>query len=96
MVDTSKLNEKLNALTGLDFELVESQERANGNTYLDVTFTKSFQARLAAQALGVPVADIKELPMKQYIMVCGQVLNFLAAPLDNATPATNSENSSPN
>ena len=89
MVDTSKLTEKLNALTGLDFELVEAQERASGNTYIDVTFTKSFQARLAAQALGVPVADIKELPMKEYIKTCGKVLNFFALPSDNETPATN-------
>ena len=93
MVDTSKLPEKLNALTGLDFELVEAQERASGNAYLDVTFTKSFQARLAAQALGVPVADIKELPLKEYIKVCGKVLNFLAAPSVDETPATKSENS---
>lgn len=89
MVDTSNLSEKLNALTGLDFELVEAQERAAGNAAADVSFTKSFQARLAAQALNVPVADIKELPIKQYSKVCTDVFRFLFTPSDDATPATN-------
>ena len=63
-MDISKLNEKLGELRGLDFELAEAQERAAGNNFPDVTFTKGFQARLAALALNVPVADIKELPLR--------------------------------
>lgn len=79
MVDISKLDEKLNALTGLDFEAVEAQERSAGNPLLEITLSKSFQARLAAQALNCPVADIKELPLRKYAYVCRQVSNFLGA-----------------
>lgn len=76
-MDISKLNEKLADLRGLDFELAEAQERAAGNNFPDVTFTKGFQARLAALALNVPVADIKELPLRDYQTVCSKVFNFL-------------------
>ena len=89
-MDTSKLSEKLNNLRGLDFELAETQERVAGNNFPDVTFTKSFQARLAAQALEVPVADIKELPLKKYNQVCGTVFNFLFTSSGDETPLTNS------
>ncbi|MBR2519180.1 MAG: hypothetical protein IKE46_05260 [Selenomonadaceae bacterium] len=85
-MDTGKLKEKLGELRGLDFELAEAQERAAGNNFPDVTFTKGFQARLAAMALGVPTADIKELPIRDYQDVCSQVFNFLYQPSDGATP----------
>ena len=90
-MDISKLNEKLGELRGLDFELAEAQERATGNNFPDVTFTKGFQARLAALALGVPTADIKELPLRKYQNVCAQVFNFLYQPSADETPQTNSE-----
>ena len=76
-MDISKLNEKLGELRGLDFELAEAQERAAGNNFPDVTFTKGFQARLAALALGVPTADIKEMPLRDYQTVCAKVFGFL-------------------
>lgn len=85
-MDTKMLNEKLAQLRGLDFELAEKQERAEGNNVLEITTTKSFQARLAALALGTPVADIKELPIKKYNQVCTNVLNFLYATSDEETP----------
>lgn len=90
-MDTGKLKEKLGELRGLDFELAEAQERAAGNNFPDVTFTKGFQARLAAMALGVPTADIKELPVKEFISVCGDVFNFLYSPSEDATPQAKSE-----
>ena len=77
MMDTSKLTEGLNKLTGLDFEQCEAQERAAGNTQPLITMTTSFQARLAAKALGVPVADVRELPLKEYNRVCQTTFNFL-------------------
>ena len=76
-VDIKKLEEGLGKLSGLDFETAERQERAEGNNYPDVSFTKSFQAKLAAIALGVPFADIKELPLKKYAQVVQTVMNFL-------------------
>lgn len=86
-MDISKLNEKLGELRGLDFELAEAQERAAGNTFPDVSFTKGFQARLAALALGVPTADIKELPIKQFMQVCSTVFNFFYSTSADETPA---------
>lgn len=86
-MDISKLEEKLGELRGLDFERAEMEERAAGNNFPDVTFSKSFQARLAALALGVPAPDIKELPLNQYSRVCSTVFNFLFAPSGDATPA---------
>lgn len=91
MLDIKLLNEKLATLRGLDFETAETQERAAGNNFPDLTFTKSFQARLAALALEVPVADIKELPMKQYIQVCSGVFNFFYGSSDDATQLAKSE-----
>ena len=90
-MDISKLNEQLGELRGLDFELAEAQERTAGNNFPDVTFTKGFQARLAALALGVPVADIKELPIRKYQDVCAKVFNFLYNPSVIETPQTESE-----
>lgn len=76
-IDISKLTEGLNGLRGLDFEQCEAQERATGNNQPLLTMTAGFQARLAAKALGVPVADIKELPLKEYNRVCQATFNFL-------------------
>ena len=90
-MDISKLDEGLNNLRGLDFELAEMQERATGNNFPDVTFSKGFQARLAAMALNVNVHDIKGLPLKQYAQICQTVFNFLFAPSADATPVEKSE-----
>lgn len=80
MVDTSNLTEKLDNLTGLDFEEVEKDERIAGNNSVDVTFSKSFQARLAARALNCNPYEIKELPLKKYNKVVTEVMSFLFAP----------------
>lgn len=80
-VDISELTKKLDDLNGLDFEECEHDERTAGNTSVDVTFSKSFQARLAARALGVNPHDIKELPLKQYSRVTTQVMTFLFSDL---------------
>ena len=80
MVDTSNLTEKLNELKGLDFEECERDERTSGNNSVDVTFSKSFQARLAARALNCNPYEIKELPLKKYNKVVTEVMTFLFAP----------------
>ena len=90
-VDFAKLDAGLKNLRGLDFEAAEAQERAGGNNYPDVTFSKSFQARLAAMALGTTAADIKEMPLKDFTQVTQTVFNFLFAPSGDATPAARSE-----
>lgn len=90
-VDFAKLDAGLKNLRGLDFEAAEAQERAGGNNYPDVTFSKSFQARLASLALKVPVADIKELPLKEFSQITNAVFNFLFSNSGDATLSEKSE-----
>lgn len=90
-IDYEKLDAGLKNLRGLDFETAERQERTAGNNYPDVTFSKSFQARLAATALGVPVADIKELPLREFSQATSAVFNFLFSNSGEETPAEKSE-----
>ena len=90
MLDTAKLEEGLAKLRGLDFEQCEAAERAAGNTFPEISFQKSFQARLAAKALGVNPHDIKELPLREYNSVCQRVFNFLFTSSDGETPSEKS------
>ena len=76
MVDLEKLDEGLNKLRGYDMEEAESAERAAGNTFVNLSLTKSFQARLAAKALQMNVHDLKELPIKEYDAACQRVFLF--------------------
>ncbi len=91
MVDFNKLDEGLNNLRGLDFEQAESQERAAGNNFPEVTFSKSFQARLAARALGMNVHDLKALPLRDYSQVCQRTFNFLFSTSEKETQSEKSE-----
>ena len=77
MVDIKNLAGKLDELTGNDFEAVEREERSAGNNAIDVSLSKSFQARLAARALGVNPHEIKDLPLKKYSKVIVTVVSFL-------------------
>ena len=91
-IDISNLTEKLGELTGLDFEEVEKEERRSGNVSVDVSFTKSFQARLAARALGVNPHDIKELPLNKYARVTTETMAFLFGDSEKEeTPSKQSE-----
>ena len=76
-IDTTNLTEKLATLRGLDFEQAEAEERGAGNAAIEMTFSKSFQARLAAKALGVNVNDIKALPLAKYYSITAEVSRFL-------------------
>lgn len=76
-IDIEELKTKLDNLKGTDFEAVEREERLAGNSSVDVTMSKSFQARLAARAMGMNPHDIKELPLKQYSKVVLEVMSFL-------------------
>ena len=90
-IDYDKLQSGLNKLTGLDFEQCEAAERAAGNTFPEITFSKSFQARLAARALNINPHDIKNLPVRDYQRVCSTCFGFLFGSLESATPAALSE-----
>ena len=89
MIDPSNLTEKLNGLSGLDFEECERDERTSGNNAVDVTFSKSFQARLAARALNCNPYEIKELSLKKYNKVVTEVMTFLFAPSEKEETRSN-------
>ena len=76
-IDYKKLEEGLPTLTGHDFEMAEKQERAAGNFTPDLTFSRSFLARLGSFALGVNVHDLKDLPLNEYAQVTQKVNAFL-------------------
>ena len=80
-MDTTNLQAGLEALTGYDFEQAENAERTAGNMTPDISFSKGFQARLAAKALGVSITDIKNLGIREYAVITTKVMNFLFANL---------------
>ena len=86
MIDMEKLSAGLEKLRGYDLEEAEAAERAAGNNFPELSFTKSFQARLAAKALDMNVHDLKEMPLKDYDSACRVVFNFLFAVSANETP----------
>lgn len=76
-IDLSKLNEKLEMLTGFDLEAAELEERAAGNMIPDVSFSKRYQSRLAARALGCAHDEIQSLKGNEYTLATTMVSNFL-------------------
>ena len=84
-MDISKLEEGLENLRGLDFKAAAARVRKRGtNTNALIKLDEDFQEELAATALGVPVNDIRELPLRQYSQVLQTVFSFLfgtASPL---------------
>lgn len=76
-VDYSKLHDGLNRLSGRELLLAEQAERNTGNKMAELSLSKSFQARLAALALEVPVDDLKELPLREFNLVTSTVFTFL-------------------
>ena len=85
MVDLEKLDAGLNKLRGYDLEEAEAAERAAGNNYVNLSFCKSFQARIAAKALEMNAHDIKELPLKEYNAACNRVFLFFFQPSETTT-----------
>ena len=76
-LDIEKLRDGLAALTGMDLENAEAQERDKGNSAIDISFSRSFQARLAAKALEMKLPEFKALPAKDYSLACREVFRFL-------------------
>ena len=92
-LDYSNLEKQLETLTGYDFEEAEKEERAAGSQIPDVTFSRTFYARLAAKALGVPLKRIREARTDDYAMITTMVSNFLFGNLAEMAKArqTNTE-----
>lgn len=78
-IDIANLEDKLSTLTGLDFEEAISDEiRAGNPTPRDKIFgDRSFLIRLAAKAMGVKPADLKNQPVKDYFYISEYTAIFL-------------------
>ncbi len=90
-IDISNLEEKLQTLTGFDFEEVEKVERQLGNNAAVISTTASFITRLAAKALKVNPHDLKALPITQYTVVMSKTSNFLFGSLAEEIALKSSE-----
>lgn len=89
-IDYEKLKAGLESLTGHDFERAERAEQSSGNNAPMLTFTKGFQARLAAEALNVPTPEIKGLPLREYNRVTNEVFSFFYVPSVGSDGSENS------
>ena len=91
-IDFEKLKENLDTLNGYDFEEAEKAERRFGNLAMEIGTTRSFQARIASRALGIPYPEIQALNIREYNRVCMETFNFLYRPQDqNATSPQSTE-----
>ena len=84
-IDLTKLDEGLEKLRGLDLLELEREERLTGNNVLELTTSKSFQARVAAKALNMNVHDLKELPLRTFNQICLRCFSFLNEPDESLT-----------
>ena len=84
-MDMEKLEAGLKKLRGYDLIELEKEERLTGNNALELSTSKSFQARLAARALGVNPHDLMELPANEFNQVCIRTFGFLNAPAPSTT-----------
>lgn len=78
-INFDDLENKLETLTGNDFEEAEAIERQLGNNTPMITYSTAFQIRLAAKALGVIPQDIKSLKISEYNDIAARTANFLFA-----------------
>ena len=75
--DHEKLIEGLNSLTGFDFTKAELRVRREGDATPDVTFSKRFQAELAAIALKESAKVLMTMPISDFAEMCAEVGVFL-------------------
>ena len=75
--DHEKLIEGLNNLTGFDFTKAELRVRREGDMTPDVTFSKRFQAEVAAIALKESAKVLMTMPISEFAEMCAEVSVFL-------------------
>lgn len=80
-LDFSTLEERLAELNATAFTRAERECRMAADPAPDITYSSAFRAKLAAEAMGVPQADISTLSIAEYASVVSRVLNFLLKPL---------------
>lgn len=78
-----KLKAGLEKLTGRDLERLAKEERTINPTVPLLDVEKSFQARIAAQALGTNVHELMDEPIKKFNALCLEVARYLAQPSAN-------------
>ena len=81
------LDLELDALTGNDLIAVEDNLRASGQVNL---FSQSYFAAIAARSAHIPLEVLKALPVKDFMKVTSEVINFLGG---TASPESAAENS---
>lgn len=75
--DREKLIDGLNNLTGFDFTKAELRVRREGDMTPDVTFSKRFQAEVAAIALKESAKVLMTMPISEFTEMCAEVSVFL-------------------
>ncbi len=73
-LDTLDLD--LESLTGYDLIAIEDSLRASGQVNL---FSQSYFAAIAARSAHIPVEVLKGLPVKDFMKITGEVINFLGS-----------------
>ena len=66
----------LDSLTGNDLISIEDTLRASGSTSL---FSQAYFAAIAARSAHIPVEVLKGLPVKDFMKVTSEVINFLGS-----------------
>lgn len=81
-IDITKLEEGLEGLRGLDYLACASRVRKKGTTDILLKTNEEFQTELIAAALKCPVADVRELSLKEYSRALQITFNFLFSNVD--------------
>lgn len=77
MIEIKNIESALKTVTGKDFLSAERQARQQGDQTASIVLSSQFQAILLANALKVPVEDIEELPVKDFVQALSKVNAFL-------------------
>lgn len=86
-IDYEKLKNGLEQLNGNDYIEAEHEAKHKGDTSIEPTFSKTFQAVVAAKALGVEYEAITKLKFREFTTVTLAVFVFLGGSMAEAEKA---------
>ena len=78
----------LDSLTGNDLIAIEDSLRASGSVNL---FSQSYFAAIAARSAHIPVEVLKALPVRDFMKVTSEVINFLGGTVSEESEVENSD-----
>ena len=78
----------LDSLTGNDLIAIEDSLRASGNVNL---FSQAYFVAIAARSAHIPAEVLKSLPVKDFMKITSEVINFLTDTASKASAVENSE-----